>query len=208
MDINSNNINREAKNGKNKTNPILFFVFRNFYWITFLVVATLVILVYLFIFRSQLTADNVAKTFSYRSEIERLDSLKKKTTEIKKVLSDFDSFSQDELIRLSQILPAEKDLPNLIIQLDSLAKQSGLALSSFSISEQVSTKKVVDAQQATGSVKELIISLNLKGGGYNNLKQLVSLVETNMRLMDISSFVFAPNDSGSFTLSLKTYFYN
>ncbi|MBU4482454.1 hypothetical protein KKC16_03330, partial [Patescibacteria group bacterium] len=57
------------------------------------------------------------------------------------------------------------------------------------------------------SLKEIKIDIKLSGSGYLNLKNLVELLEKNLRIFDIESFEYSPEKS-DIELNLRTYYYN
>lgn len=186
----------------------MFYLNKYFYWLLVAVILILMAGFYLFILYPRLTNGDVSHYFNYKDQTDSLDLLKKQKHEVEGVFAEYNKFSQENLKKLEPLLPAEKQVPDLIIQLDGFANQAGLVLSSFDISEKVSKDKKVVATVSQPAVKELAISLNLRGGDYNQVKQFVSLVETNLRLMDITSFGFVPGGQQGFAVNLRTYFYN
>ncbi len=66
--------------------------------------------------------------------------------------------------------------------------------------------------QGTGSMgqailREINIDLTLEGGGYLNLLKFIESLEKNLRLIDLVSFNYLPEEK-SIIFRLKTYYYN
>jgi hypothetical protein len=156
--------------------------------------------------------------------MEQLNFLKQQKSEVEAILNDFRQFSSQNSQGLEKLLPREKEIPNLILQLDSFAKESNLVLISFSVGGQQNSENeenVVSSfsnsnSEENLSIGELKLTLNFKTSddipveelpAYVRLKNLISLIETNLRLMDITALNFANNNEEGFSLDLKTYFY-
>jgi len=193
---------------------ILFYLTKYFYWLLVLLILIILLLFYIFIFQPQLSKGLTLRSFALRDNIQYLEVLEKQKSEVEKLLTDYQNLQRTSSTLMEDILPLEQEIPNLILQLDALTRQSGLILSSFSLSEPVSRGTEVQSEdsmvegekEATGSLARLNISLILKGGDYQALKRLVTAIESNLRLFDIISLTFNPA-SDSFNLSLRTYYY-
>jgi Tfp pilus assembly protein PilO len=115
-------------------------------------------------------------------------------------------------------VPSGEDVKGLLVQVEELASQNGLILSSVSFASAAAAAKDEPAAAAvsTGgsSVKSLTITLALSGE-YNNLKNFLQAAENNLRLMDISSINFgaaaqagAESASQNYTVKMNTYYVN
>lgn len=161
----------------------------------------------------------IQETLSLRKDLkEQEEELSEKQTllvKIENLIKDYQG-SQEDLKRISYILPTGQDLPNLIIQLEALAFEAGLVLEAvdFSAPEE---QGVTKAQQV-GSSEEIVIkkyqtlNINLKLiGDYLAFKNFLKLIEENIRLIDIVSVNFSFQSSEgfqflNFDLNLKTYY--
>lgn len=106
---------------------------------------------------------------------------------------------------LDFILPNDQDVPNLIVQLETLANNSGVVLDNVAIIEEEKSKEKTSDYG--------IVNVNLKlNSSYESFKNFLTIVENNMRLIDISSIDFdAQIGSGGapsfdFNVILKTYY--
>ncbi len=109
---------------------------------------------------------------------------------------------------LSQILPAEADVPGIVYQLQALASARQVTIQSLGIQYLPIQAKVTDS--ITSPVGTLQISLNLSGP-YASFKALLGDIETNIRLMDVQSIQIGggnlpgKNDL-SYALVIDTYY--
>ncbi len=101
------------------------------------------------------------------------------------------------------LLPVEKDTPGLIVQLEAMASENGLILEGISFTEKV--------EKGVATYKTLKVSLELYGS-YMAFKSFLEAIEYNVRIMDITSIEFSPEEaeeggSGfSFKVELEVYY--
>ncbi len=125
--------------------------------------------------------------------------------------------NKESLEKTDYILPSDQDIPNLIVQLESLALEAGLILEEieFLTEEEGFEDKARRARKTEeGTVAKdyqtINVTLNLIGS-YSSFRELLRLIEENMRLMDVSFINFSVENTelGSFfefSLRLMTYY--
>ena len=139
-----------------------------------------------------------------KKEEENLRNRQKSLTDLKELEENYSS-AKLKVKDISNILPKEKQIPELLVQLEALAKENNLVLGSVSLAS--------TAEGEEKAYKSLGISLEL-AGSYSNLKKYLDSVEKNMRIMDITSLNFSatpvvaegPPDVFSYTVSMRTYY--
>ena len=143
-----------------------------------------------------------------------LDNLKQEFTKRQEYLKDlktladnYQEVNQVDIEKLKKILPEEKDIPELFVQLQALAEEHNFLLVSVSINE---SAEAVKKKTGTEGIKKLSISLNLissgETGDYDELKEFLTTLEHNLRLFDVNAVYFSP-DSPNYTLDIFTYYY-
>ena len=107
---------------------------------------------------------------------------------------------QNKIDQLDQALPAQKDLPGLLVQIDSLAAQSGLVLNSVnftSLSPASSDNGIASVQASSAlAMKTMKVSLTLSGN-YTGLKNFLVALENNLRLSDVNSTSLTVESAGA-----------
>ena len=128
--------------------------------------------------------------------------------------------NQEILKNLDVILPGDSDVPNLLVELEALAKAGGMMISDIKIAS-VETKSSSRADTAGGegvvqkqaSVNYQVIAITLVvKGDYAAFKNFLQAIETNIRLVDLESADFNATSEGAaslfdFNVVLKTYYY-
>jgi len=131
-----------------------------------------------------------------------LDEEKMFISRVQTLIEEYD-LNQEIFKKLDYILPVDSDVPNLIVQLESLTKDNGIILNDIQISSVVMGDKTVN-------YGTIAISLKLSGD-YRAFKNFLQATENNIRLADIDSINLASKeDSGIFTfeyeVNLNTYY--
>jgi len=205
---------------KRKEKLILFYLTKYFYWLLLVLILIFIILFYFLVFQPELSRGATINPFEYNRKLKYLESLRQEDREINKLLSDYQNIQSSDLKLLEAVLPTNVDLPNLIVQLNTLANDNGLSLSSFSFIDSADKDKKESAkssdtgqssvapkvENAPKELRKVDISLSLTGGDYHSLKSFVSETESNLRLLDIVSLNFNPK-GGGFSVNLLTYYY-
>ncbi len=109
---------------------------------------------------------------------------------------------------LSQILPTEDDVPGVVYQLQGLTNSSGLTMQSLSL--QYLPMQAVASSSINRPIGTLQLSLSVNGT-YQNFKSFLGSLETNIRLMDVSSIHISGGDmAGSnnlnYAMIINTYY--
>lgn len=163
-----------------------------------------------------------------QARIDQINSLSEKI----KNLNDKYNQNSEEIKKLMAVLPNEEEMPDLLVQLETLAGTSGLVMESVSFTEAQQKANFVAPQinaeddssvaaNTTGSqntqtsratkpssYKTSQVTLRLTGG-YEAFKNYLVSVEKNERLMDVISLALsAPGQqSGNFSYSLSINVY-
>jgi len=132
-----------------------------------------------------------------QSEQSFLTSEKDTIGKVQQLIASYQSEQQVQ-DAVSSALPTEEDLPEAIVQVYGLLQQSVLSLQAISVSVQ----GVQNTPASTGGTDNTAISLQKPvgtvtlsfkfSGGYENLKNFLSLLETNIRILDLKSLSIGP----------------
>lgn len=159
-------------------------------------------------------------------ELQALENYAAKIKELETAINNWQTKNNAQVKILEQVLPAAPKVPELIAQLDALARTSGFTINSVDFSE--SEAGLEPAAGSTGranpkagkkadaavnlnldkNIHLVNINLNLTGGDYSAFKKFLDAVEKNMRLLDVASIDFSSslNQSADYNLALTTYY--
>ncbi len=151
---------------------------------------------------------------------EALDNSKALENERDKLTSKYNSINPDNLMRLSKLLPENVDNIRLILEIEQIAMPYGMVLKDVKYS-------TPDANAALGAGAVVQGSNTLKpaskdygifdlefstSGTYNNFINFTKDLESNLRIVDISSVAFSSNSAnvgvGGKTTSSEIYKYD
>lgn len=121
-------------------------------------------------------------------EISRLKSQQKQMT--------------DEIAAVTDLLPLlnEKSTPDLFVEVEGIAAESGLSITTVSFGGQKSQTQNAGVKTSAPVTQYKIITAQLKmQGEYDSFKKFVRTIETNKHLMDISfaSIIALPPSRGA-----------
>jgi hypothetical protein len=150
-----------------------------------------------------------------KEELEKRQSYLK---DLQTLISSQRQISQTDLERLAVILPDQKDIAGLFIQLQQLAQNNNLLLASVNINEIAEVKPPVKSSKTskkdekplppTNEPKKLDINLNLLGPtrvSYSEIKNFLADLENHLRLFDVNAVYFTP-DLAAWSVNLYTYY--
>lgn len=139
---------------------------------------------------------------------------------MEKIIADLE-VKRSELGPLDEAIPTSPDIPELLANLEQLARQSGLLISDIQISTAPTVSSLAPgedlaraqrAEQLMRSAENLSImniSLNVVGQ-YPQLEAFFLNMERNLRLMDLQTVSFGETDEDAggqeYNLQLETYY--
>ncbi len=159
----------------------------------------------------------VMKTVSPKIEMEEKYSAKSSDlAKIEKLISAYNNVSQKDKDKVYLIIPDKPEEEELIREMEVIAQKSGLILESVRVEkvEEKTSIKTTYFNQPKGdeTVKKLPqgigtveIEMNLIGTSYYTLKELLRIIESYPRLLDINEINFDP-DKETTRLKITTYY--
>jgi Tfp pilus assembly protein PilO len=138
-----------------------------------------------------------------------LSDLNKQVNAAKMELADAQDYSAklyqpttEEKRWLDMSLPDQPDFSSLIEHINGLTRRAGFTIANIDIEE--SNGRSANVSQ--DNIGKISVRLKLTGGGYEELKRFVSLTESSIMMIDISSINFSAKDT-TYDLSLVVYYY-
>lgn len=172
----------------------------------------------------------VLGVFYLKPEWQMFQNLRTENEDLQQTSEEFDGLiqSRDTLIETINVISAEhrklidQALPrgpagaDLLVSLEGLSKQNGLALKRADLTSTITTKQIAGGQPKTSgqptvqptTISEFPINLNLTGP-YTSFKRFLENVEKNIRLLEVENITFITPSKGDvfdFNLRLKTYY--
>ncbi|GEM_PF-3300960 len=216
---------------------------RLFFIIIFLEIVSLSLIGYFFFIRQFSSQLASLKNNQIPQRQQVLISLEKQYAQSNLINKLYAQLNPVLLEKTNLMLPSSPNLPDLLVNLDSLVASSGFSLQSInlkitdekgqSLAELKNIKKdttgdfivtndnnsgavanptkpqpsdeTVATNLITQSIKDINISLQIKGSGYAGFRQLIYQLEHNLRLLDVLKFDFSPADD-VFSITLRSYY--
>ncbi|HXF43991.1 MAG TPA: type 4a pilus biogenesis protein PilO [Candidatus Paceibacterota bacterium] len=124
-------------------------------------------------------------------------------TQVEKLLGEFKNLTElQETVSLA--LPTSANVPDVLGQIQSIAKLAGVNINSFTIKPLAFTPSKVPLVKRLGSL-EFNITV---GGAYERLRNFIQSLETNVRVMNVMSWRLTPTlNAEDMNLNLQVVVY-
>ena len=212
----------EQKNNLKRGSFLKVFFFKYHNLVTTLTILILIVGSYYLILQPKYREVSIGGRYNLSSLQQDLENRNEYLKKLQELNDSYKNLSSSQLTRLEQALPKESDIPGLLVQLESLAFSEGVFLRGVSFSEvpqetlstRSSNRTVRNNQTGASSPDQLVrkISVNLDllsagAGNYEQIKSFLAALENNLRIFDIDSVFFDPNQT-VFSVNLVTYYLN
>lgn len=132
------------------------------------------------------------------NEIEQnIHKVKLRYEELQKIKTELDRLAISEIEKLNSFFVVQPEIAQLISVIKKRAQDARFLLTSLEVNPGRKDSK-------NGPVQEINVQLQMKGGGYDELKEFLRLITRTVPLIDISSFTFDPR-STSASFNFKVY---
>ncbi|MBI4122114.1 MAG: type 4a pilus biogenesis protein PilO [Parcubacteria group bacterium] len=170
-----------------------------------------------FIVYPQWTKVGAGREFDTASLEQTYQDREKTLNQLKALSGNYEKIDAENISLLSSILPTSKAIPELLAQLEAIARQSGVSLTSVSLAEvdeKGSTlKQTLEAEVGGGKktvkkdnkIRQMNVQMQVGANRYPVFKQLLEQLQSHTRLIDVESYLFA-SDQDSQALTLKVYY--
>ena len=132
---------------------------------------------------------------------EKRNSLNK----IKKLKEAYQQISREDIDKIEAILPEEGGEDKLLAELEDIVLGNGLILSSLQIEKKGAepiNKSIIN--NFSGEIGKIKIGMDIVGTDYVGLKNFLTVIEKNLRLIDIIKIGFSPAENKT---SIEAYSY-
>jgi Tfp pilus assembly protein PilO len=142
---------------------------------------------------------------SYTDALNKSQELKATRDQL---LSKYDTFSADDLQKLSYVLPDNVDNIRLIIDINNIAARHGLTLSNVSVGNVTAgdSQSSLAVGQSTGAVGSVDVSFSVDAS-YSDFLAFLNDLEHSMRIVDVQKLSFTTGAAGltDYSLDIRTY---
>jgi Tfp pilus assembly protein PilO len=137
-----------------------------------------------------------------------LENAKKLRQVQNELLDNYNNFAPADLDRLNKFLPDNVDNVRLIIDINNIAKASGMTIKNVKIKTEEGKEDGAAVLSADSAEPKGVVILSFGvSGSYLNFQQFLSDLSNSLRLVDIDSVTFSSNDKGiyDYAVSIRTY---
>lgn len=161
------------------------------------------------------TTNAISENISSHEKI--LQAEKTKLANLQAAVLAYKSISPVDIARVNSILPDEYDKEALYGEIEEIIKQNGFIPTSITLSKEGEAAGVavpvaadakttkVGAAKISDKIGVVDVSISIASIDYAGMKNLLSVLESNIRIFDIQQLSLV--DGGAATLKFSTYYY-
>lgn len=198
-----------AKDNKNQ-NSVNLFLNSYFNIIIVFIVIVVFLVSYLVVIKPKYDETMAAIKLNIEQQQKLYTDQQKKLNSLKAVADLYKKISSADLKKFNSVLPDTYIKERLFGEFEEIVNQSGFILSSVSLQADEKEKPgdITAENTSTSSTKIGTVNLELAVSAidYTGFKNLVKLMENNLRLFDITKVTFSPASNAA-TIVLSTYYY-
>ena len=194
---------------KNYVNNLL-----NNYFNLFVVifVSFLLFISYLLLLKPKVTetTNSIAENISSHERL--LQAEKTKLANLQDAVRAYQNIDKDDLARVNSILPDEYNKEALYGEIEEIIKQNGFIPTSIALVKEGEAKEENTpnnapsiATSSNSHIGTINISLGIASIDYAGMKNLLTVLQNNLRLLDVKELKLS--DGGAATLEMSTYYY-
>jgi len=165
--------------------------------------------------KPQLDRISMGGEFNLATASSTLEQNKRDFNALKLLKSNFDEIDSRQIKLLSQALPVNKSTPELLSQLETIARQNGVQLERISMTEveevgPSARQRIQQQVEGVALVKskditEVIVQVNITAFSYKSFKDFVTALQNHRRILDVETLLYQ-SDQDSQRVTFKTYF--
>ncbi|GEM_PF-3353855 len=182
-------------------------VFFNYQYkiIGYLTFATIFLAGFAFIVMPQLQGyRSVKDVASFEKALNDISGVKKSLLETRE---DLKVLTPDVIAKLDLMLPQDKKIAELTLQIRSMIEMAGFKFSSISFQKEkaFSTEKGADGKPVDSAVKEISLSFTAEKGSYEGFQQLLTLLYQHRRLLNIKTVSFSAGETMDIAFQVSAF---
>jgi len=221
---------------------ILIFLNRYYFWlagVVFILVITLGYFKYLAPTYQEMNNLEEQQLPNRQQRLSDLEKYQKELTDLAQGINQLETEKKQDIEKLNKILPTSEELPDLFAQMENIIETNGFdllninfgepkavvatpsisptATSNDDLSAPTTREATAESVALAGANEPLFqtidIDINIEGGGYLAIKNLLDKIEKHLRIFDVTSINFnsfltttAEEQVASYALNLKAYY--
>lgn len=137
----------------------------------------------------------------YQETVERLNDRQAHLQQLRTMEEEYSRLEQERLRHIDYVLPRSIDATAMIADLSTFATAAGVRVMNIDV------VRSAEDTAMDSVVRTAVITLNVQtpDGSYDQLKQLLSALETYTPVLDLETLAYTPGNT-SYALQLRTYY--
>lgn len=171
-----------------------------------ILVSFLLLLSYFLLLKPKVDETTNAISENISSHERLLQAEKDKLASLQEAVLAYDKIDKVDLERVNGILPDEYDKEALFGEIEEVILKNGFIPTSISLSKEDSATSTEKTAAISGSkIGKVGIELSVASVNYAGMKNLLEVLESNLRMLDVKKLSLS--DGGSGSIEIDTYYY-
>lgn len=183
-------------------------------WTVFLSVA-ISAAAFFFVVMPQWQRVGPGREFDIAAQEESVSARQRYLDQLKALRANYSKISQTDIELVSRVLPTQRAIPELLQQMESMGRESGLEVVAINVADVAETRATARQQlqaevggaaaRQSAAIKVMTLQLQISTNRYDRFKAFVNALQSNARIIDVESYVFS-TDQEVQSLTAKTYY--
>jgi hypothetical protein len=201
-------LSKEKKVSSNKMlKGVLELLHKYFLFVALIIFVITIIIGYIFLIQPKYVAVSDKVKADEEQKTKELEDLTSYSDRLLKYRNEYNSISTDDKARIDGLIAGKYVPESVFAEMEKLIFSRGLILNSIDVSSQAKTSGANAGAGQSSGVGETMIKLDITGVNYEGLKQLLAIMESNLRLLDVKKVSFSPGGNTA-QLEIVSYYLN
>ncbi|MCX6795821.1 MAG: hypothetical protein NT165_03820 [Candidatus Falkowbacteria bacterium] len=125
-----------------------------------------------------------------------------KLTDLRSLINAYNKIDPTVVKKVEEFLPSEYIQEQLFLELEQVIIRNGYTVNSISIQKELGSPSA----SMNSKIGRVRVSVLVSGVDYLDFKKLLKIIESNIRLMDVTTLSFSPSGQSA-SFSFSTYFF-
>lgn len=200
------NPGKEKKN--NITKVLLVLLHRYFFVVAILAFLGIVIGGLAFFVKPKYVAISEKNNAEEAEKVKELSELQTYAERLRSYRNEYNQISAEDKKRVDMMIAGSYLPEDVFTGMEKLISSRGFILNSISVNSAAAdnaSAKDSGKQKTAGALGEVVIKLDISGASYEGLKQLLAIIENQLRLMDVKKISYSP-EGNTASLEISAYF--
>jgi Tfp pilus assembly protein PilO len=136
-----------------------------------------------------------------------LNDLQEYLNRLESYRKEYNEISKADKAKIDSLVAGNYFPEDIYVNMQKIISSRGITLNSIDVKASDNLDINIDQTTTNISLGRIVISLSISGVNYEGLKQLLTIFEENLRLMDVQKVSYSPSQNSA-SIEINTYYLN